>query len=131
MTSTDALMFVNMLHTPALRFPSASNWPKLWASTYRFPVGFNLEEVLKAIRSRTNARASKAIIKIIGVRTETLQSKIVPDLSFRILQLMFAILEIDEIERFGLEFVGKPADLEKVIAEVDILSLHLHLNSET
>ncbi len=37
----------------------------------------------------------------------------------------------DEREEFGLSFVGTPDDLEKVVAESDILSLHLHLNSET
>jgi len=36
-----------------------------------------------------------------------------------------------EVQRFGLEFVGKPADLDQVVAEVDILSLHLHLTRET
>lgn len=36
-----------------------------------------------------------------------------------------------EIQSFGLDFVGTPADLDQVIAEVDILSLHLHLNRET
>ena len=36
-----------------------------------------------------------------------------------------------EREEFGLSFVGTPDDLEKVVAESDILSLHLHLNSET
>ena len=43
------------------------------------------------------------------------------------------IREISDAERqeFGLSFVGTPDDLEKVVAESDILSLHLHLNSET
>lgn len=36
-----------------------------------------------------------------------------------------------EREEFGLSFVGTPGDLERVAAESDILSLHLHLNSET
>lgn len=36
-----------------------------------------------------------------------------------------------EVQTFGLEFVGTPADLDQVIREVDILSLHLHLNAET
>ncbi len=36
-----------------------------------------------------------------------------------------------EVQEFGLYFVGKPSDLDKVVAESDILSLHLHLNSET
>ena len=42
------------------------------------------------------------------------------------------IREISDAERqeFGLSFVGTPDDLEKVVAESDILSLHLHLNSE-
>ena len=37
----------------------------------------------------------------------------------------------EERQEFGLSFVGKPSDLEKVVAESDILSLHLHLNSGT
>lgn len=36
-----------------------------------------------------------------------------------------------EVEEFGLDYVGKPADLDKVVAEADILSVHLHLNRET
>ena len=37
----------------------------------------------------------------------------------------------DEVREFGLEFVGKPEDLDSVIATSDFLSLHLHLNEET
>ena len=37
----------------------------------------------------------------------------------------------DEVREFGLEFVGKPEDLDSVIATSDFLSLHLHLNNET
>ena len=37
----------------------------------------------------------------------------------------------DEVRQFGVEFVGKPGDLENVLAESDIVSLHLHLNDET
>ena len=37
----------------------------------------------------------------------------------------------DEIDEFHLEFVGKPAEMDRVIAESDIVSLHLHLNEET
>ena len=36
-----------------------------------------------------------------------------------------------EREEFGLSFVGTPDELEKVVSESDIVSLHLHLNSET
>ncbi len=37
----------------------------------------------------------------------------------------------DEVSEFGLEFVGKPKDLDSVIATSDFLSLHLHLNEAT
>ena len=37
----------------------------------------------------------------------------------------------DEVSEFGLEFVGKPDDLDSVVAASDFLSLHLHLNEET
>ena len=37
----------------------------------------------------------------------------------------------DEARAFGLQFAGKPADLDRVLAGSDILSLHLHLNPET
>jgi len=37
----------------------------------------------------------------------------------------------DEVRDYDLRFTGKPADLDRVIAESDILSLHLHLNAET
>lgn len=37
----------------------------------------------------------------------------------------------EEVEEFQLEFVGKPVDLDKVVADSDILSLHLHVNEET
>ena len=37
----------------------------------------------------------------------------------------------EEARRFNLKFVGKPADLDQVIAACDVLSLHLHLNQQT
>ena len=37
----------------------------------------------------------------------------------------------EEISEFGLEFVGKPDALDKIVAESDVLSVHLHLNKET
>jgi phosphoglycerate dehydrogenase-like enzyme len=37
----------------------------------------------------------------------------------------------DEVREYDLEFVGKPADLDQVVSEADVLSLHLHLNAET
>jgi phosphoglycerate dehydrogenase-like enzyme len=37
----------------------------------------------------------------------------------------------EDREEFALEFVGKPADIDRVVAESDCISLHLHLNRET
>jgi lactate dehydrogenase-like 2-hydroxyacid dehydrogenase len=36
-----------------------------------------------------------------------------------------------EVRKFGLEFLGKLSDMDRVIAESDVLSLHLHLNAQT
>lgn len=36
-----------------------------------------------------------------------------------------------EKQEYGLDFTGYPADVDKVIAESDIVSLHLHLTKET
>jgi phosphoglycerate dehydrogenase-like enzyme len=43
------------------------------------------------------------------------------------------IREVPEAERreFGLEFVGKPEDVDCLLPECDYLSLHLHLNEST
>jgi phosphoglycerate dehydrogenase-like enzyme len=43
------------------------------------------------------------------------------------------IRDISAAERaeYGLAFAGKPADMERLIADSDFLSLHLHLNKET
>jgi len=35
------------------------------------------------------------------------------------------------MREYGLSFAGQPDELDRVIAESDILSLHLHLNPET
>jgi phosphoglycerate dehydrogenase-like enzyme len=40
-------------------------------------------------------------------------------------------ISADEAREYGLAFAGKPADLERVVAESDALSLHLHLNAST
>lgn len=43
------------------------------------------------------------------------------------------IRDISEAERkqFGLEFAGKPSDLDSLLPDTDFLSLHLHLNAQT
>lgn len=49
----------------------------------------------------------------------------------RILAIDIRDVGAEEVSEFGVEFVGKPGDLDKVLAESDIVSLHLHLNDET
>ena len=49
----------------------------------------------------------------------------------RILAIDIRDVGADEVREFGVEFAGKPADLDKVIAESDVVSLHLHLNDKT
>lgn len=43
------------------------------------------------------------------------------------------VREVSEAERreFGVEVVGKPADIDRLLPECDYVSLHLHLNDET
>jgi len=40
-------------------------------------------------------------------------------------------ISTQEQQEMGLEFAGKPADMDQVFAESDYISLHLHLNKET
>ena len=49
----------------------------------------------------------------------------------RILAIDIRDVGEDEMREFGAEFAGKPEDLDNVLAESDIVSLHLHLNDET
>lgn len=38
---------------------------------------------------------------------------------------------VDEIQDYGLAFTGKPDEIDRILPECDILSLHLHLTSAT
>src|SRR5262245_50302304 len=40
-------------------------------------------------------------------------------------------ISLEECREFGLEFAGKPADLDRILAERGFVSLHLHLNEHT
>jgi len=40
-------------------------------------------------------------------------------------------IPLDEQRRYGLDFAGDSADMDRVIGESDYVSLHLHLNQET
>jgi phosphoglycerate dehydrogenase-like enzyme len=60
------------------------------------------------------------------------------ELAKRALPFGMKILAIDvrpigkeETGKYQLEFAGPPEDLDRVVAESDVLSLHLHLNNET
>ena len=41
------------------------------------------------------------------------------------------VIESQILDELQLDFVGSPSDIDEMISEVDFLSLHLHLNSET
>jgi phosphoglycerate dehydrogenase-like enzyme len=49
----------------------------------------------------------------------------------RILAIDIRDISQEEQQEFGIEFAGKSADLDKVLAESDFVSLHLHLNEHT
>jgi phosphoglycerate dehydrogenase-like enzyme len=40
-------------------------------------------------------------------------------------------VSLEEQEECGLEFVGTPADMDRIVAESDYISIHLHLNCES
>ena len=40
-------------------------------------------------------------------------------------------IDDEEVREYGLDFVGGPGDLDQVLPECDILSIHLPLNAET
>ncbi|MCZ6677962.1 MAG: NAD(P)-dependent oxidoreductase [Candidatus Poribacteria bacterium] len=49
----------------------------------------------------------------------------------RILAIDVRTIEPEILEEIQPEFMGTPADLDRVVADSDFLSLHLHLNAET
>jgi phosphoglycerate dehydrogenase-like enzyme len=53
--------------------------------------------------------------------------------SFGIRMSAIDIRDVSDAERaqYGVDFVGKPDQMDRVIAESDFVSLHLHLNKET
>jgi glyoxylate reductase len=50
---------------------------------------------------------------------------------FQISAIDIRAISPDEVKQFDLHATGQPADLDRLLAEVDIVSLHLHLNPET
>ena len=51
--------------------------------------------------------------------------------SSRISAIDICEVSVHEKDEFGLEFVATPDDLDRLIAESDYISLHLHLNEMT
>jgi phosphoglycerate dehydrogenase-like enzyme len=52
-------------------------------------------------------------------------------LGMRVMAIDIRNVSVEEQKEFGLDFVGGPKDLDRVVSESDYLSLHLHLNAET
>jgi phosphoglycerate dehydrogenase-like enzyme len=107
-----AMMFILML---ARRYPVALE--NLRSGTFYRPVGTELEGL------RLGLVGFGASGKELARRA----------LSFGIRNMAIDVRSIgeDEVLDYGLEFAGGPADLDRVAAECDVLSLHLHLNQET
>ncbi len=81
------------------------------------PLGFELENrVLGLVGFGATAKALASKAKAFSMRIIAVDIRDVPE---------------DERREFGIEFVAKPPDLDKLIPRFDFLSLHLQLNSET
>ncbi len=81
------------------------------------PVGFELENrCLGLVGFGSSARELARRAKAFGMRIRAIDIRDIP---------------VEEQKEFGLEFLGKPQDLDQLIRDSDFLSLHLHLNDET
>ncbi|MDE0040965.1 MAG: hypothetical protein OXT74_02935, partial [Candidatus Poribacteria bacterium] len=107
-----AMMFILML---ARRYPITQ--ANLKAGEMYKPMGLELEGL-------------KLSIVGFGASGKELARRALP-FGMRILAIDIRDVGADEVREFGLKFVGKPEDLDQVLAESDVVSLHLHLNDET
>jgi len=107
-----AMMFILML---ARQYPVAR--ANLAAGQYYDPLGRELEGL-------------KLGLVGFGASAQALARRARP---FGVQLLAIDVREIgaEEMREYGLSFAGQPDELDRVIAESDILSLHLHLNPET
>ena len=81
------------------------------------PIGLELEgKRLGLVGFGASARELAHRARAFGMRPSAIDIRDIPS---------------EERGEFGLEFVGKPADLDRLVRESDFLSLHLHLNEET
>jgi D-3-phosphoglycerate dehydrogenase / 2-oxoglutarate reductase len=107
-----ALMFILML---ARRYPAAQ--AGLLAGRLYEPLGRELDGLrLAMIGFGASARELARRARPFGLRLSAIDIRDVGP---------------DEVQAFGLDFVGRPADLDAVLAQADIVSLHLHLTTET
>ena len=107
-----ALMFMLML---------SRNWHQTQENLRRgvlyVPVGSELEHLrLGLIGFGASAKELARRAKAFGMR---------------ILAIDVRDVSLEEQQEFGVEFVGKPDQLDHLVAQSDFLSLHLHLNNQT
>ena len=107
-----AMMFVLML---TRKFPASQ--AALKAGEYYRPVGIELDGLKLGILG-------------FGASGQELARRAVP-FGLKVSAIDIRDIGADEARDFDLQFVGKPADLDRMVADVDILSIHLHLNKET
>lgn len=107
-----AMMFVLML---TRKFPASQ--AALKAGEYYRPVGIELDGLKLGILG-------------FGASGQELARRAVP-FGLKVSAIDIRDIGADEARAFDLQFVGKPADLDRMVADVDILSIHLHLNKET
>ncbi len=107
-----AMMFILML---TRKFPASQEAFK--AGEYYRPVGIELDGLKLGILG-------------FGASGVELARRALP-FGLKISAIDIRDIGADETRAFDLQFAGKPADLDRLVAEVDILSIHLHLNKET
>ena len=107
-----AMMFILML---TRKFPASQ--ANLKAGQFHEPVGMELDGL------------SLGIVGF-GASGQELARRALP-FGLKVSAIDIRDVGADEARAFGLQFAGKPADLDRVLAGSDILSLHLHLNPET
>lgn len=107
-----AMMFILML---TRKFPASQAGLK--AGLFYMPVGIELDGLRLGILG-------------FGASGQELARRALP-FGLKLSAIDIRDVSADEIRTFGLQFVGKPADLDRLLAEVDILSIHLHLNKGT
>jgi len=107
-----AMMFILML---ARQYPLAQ--ARLQAGHYYEPLGRELEGLKLGLIG-------------FGASAQALARRALP-FGLKLSAIDIRDIGPDEARDYDLHFTGKPADMDRVIAESDFLSLHLHLNPET